>query len=111
MHENNLNLPALKISKVVSLTAQADDFDGKVGWPQNGQVYVLKKLLQTFFVGYREFIAALFTTTRNDFAAVFGCHAATEPVCILALPAGRLIGTFHRLSKWNMLLSKNGAQR
>ena len=54
------------------------------------------ELLQAFFVGYREFLAALFPAAREHFTAIFGSHAATETVFILADAAGRLIGTFHR---------------
>ncbi len=72
------------------------------------------RLFQQFLplVGDGQFPAALLATTRQQFAAILGFHALTEAVYILAGTAGRLVGTFHRLS--NVIeykKSKIGAQR
>lgn len=58
-------------------------------------------LLQAHLIGNGELVAALFSTTGNQFAAVLGRHAATEAVLVFTCAAGRLIGTFHRYSKRN----------
>ena len=101
-----MNLRALKISKVVSLQRQTDDFTLEVCWLSEQPDIIPVELLQASFVGDREFVAALLAAACNDLTAIFRRHAAAESVFILALSAGRLIGTFHRLSKWNMILAK-----
>jgi len=69
-----------------------DDFDP--------DTWLLKKwggvLFQTLLIGNGEFMAALFSAARNEFAAVLGRHSAAESVLVLAGAAGRLVGTFHR---------------
>ena len=40
-------------------------------------------------------LAAFGTTTGQNLAAVFGCHAGTEAMDALALEIGRLKGSFH----------------
>lgn len=68
----------------------------------------IRDLFQATFVGDAEFLATLLAAARDEFAAVFGRHALTKAVLVLAGAAGRLIGTFHRLSKVkNVLLFKN----
>ncbi len=68
-----------------------DDFAFGMRVPDWGGV-----LFQALLVGNGEFVAALLSAARNQFAAILGRHSAAESVLVLAGAAGRLISTFHR---------------